>query len=197
MLRAIVGAVIVTASGCFGVVTASPATACPEGTYQGSSDCVPSPTTAPSPPAGETALCNDGTYSFSEHRSGTCSHHGGVAQWLAGAPAPALSAPPAAAMPPTNNSDAFVALAISPNTGRIGWGTAGTQDRANQIAATECGSASGDVCVVAAGMQNGCAAIALGSGLFAGGYGPTTMAAIQDASARLPGGRIAGVQCSS
>ena len=34
------------------------------------------------PPDGATARCRDGTYSFSQHRSGTCSHHGGVAQWL-------------------------------------------------------------------------------------------------------------------
>ena len=34
------------------------------------------------PPAGATALCNDGTYSFSQHRQGTCSYHGGVAKWL-------------------------------------------------------------------------------------------------------------------
>jgi hypothetical protein len=33
-------------------------------------------------PAGATARCRDGTYSFSEHRRGTCSHHGGVATWL-------------------------------------------------------------------------------------------------------------------
>ena len=33
-------------------------------------------------PAGATAVCGDGTYSFSMHRSGTCSHHGGVAEWL-------------------------------------------------------------------------------------------------------------------
>src|SRR3954449_12343441 len=33
-------------------------------------------------PAGATAQCGDGTYSFSQHRSGTCSHHGGVAQWF-------------------------------------------------------------------------------------------------------------------
>jgi hypothetical protein len=33
-------------------------------------------------PAGATARCRDGTYSFSQHRSGTCSHHGGVASWL-------------------------------------------------------------------------------------------------------------------
>jgi hypothetical protein len=33
-------------------------------------------------PAGATAQCRDGTYSFSQHRSGTCSYHGGVAEWL-------------------------------------------------------------------------------------------------------------------
>lgn len=32
--------------------------------------------------AGATALCNDGTYSYSQNRRGTCSHHGGVARWL-------------------------------------------------------------------------------------------------------------------
>ena len=37
--------------------------------------------TAAAPP-GATALCRDGTYSYSKHRSGTCSHHGGVARWL-------------------------------------------------------------------------------------------------------------------
>jgi hypothetical protein len=34
------------------------------------------------PPPGATAQCRDGTYSFSQHRQGTCSHHGGVAHWL-------------------------------------------------------------------------------------------------------------------
>ncbi|MDR3510189.1 MAG: DUF3761 domain-containing protein [Caulobacteraceae bacterium] len=33
-------------------------------------------------PAGATARCRDGTWSFSEHHRGTCSHHGGVAVWL-------------------------------------------------------------------------------------------------------------------
>ncbi|WP_118184940.1 DUF3761 domain-containing protein [Paraburkholderia phosphatilytica] len=33
-------------------------------------------------PEGATAGCRDGTYSFSRHHSGTCSRHGGVAQWL-------------------------------------------------------------------------------------------------------------------
>ena len=40
---------------------------------------------APSaPPKGATALCRDGTYSFSKHHSGTCSRHGGVKKWLDG-----------------------------------------------------------------------------------------------------------------
>jgi len=40
---------------------------------------VPSPSSNPS---GATAQCNDGTYSYSQNHSGTCSHHGGVASWL-------------------------------------------------------------------------------------------------------------------
>lgn len=43
---------------------------------------VQSPTYYNSAPSGATALCNDGTYSFSQSRRGTCSHHGGVARWL-------------------------------------------------------------------------------------------------------------------
>ena len=42
---------------------------------------VHSPAYAPSKPAGASAKCRDGTYSFSQNRRGTCSHHGGVAQW--------------------------------------------------------------------------------------------------------------------
>ena len=32
-------------------------------------------------PAGASAKCRDGTFSFSQHRQGTCSHHGGAAGW--------------------------------------------------------------------------------------------------------------------
>lgn len=45
-------------------------------------DRVQSPTYSEEIPAGASAQCSDGTYSFSQHRRGTCSHHGGVAQWL-------------------------------------------------------------------------------------------------------------------
>ena len=35
-----------------------------------------------SDPVGATAKCSDGTYSYSQNRRGTRSHHGGVAAWL-------------------------------------------------------------------------------------------------------------------
>ena len=43
---------------------------------------VHSPAYADEIPPGASARCRDGTYSFSQSRRGTCSHHGGVAQWL-------------------------------------------------------------------------------------------------------------------
>ena len=42
-------------------------------------------TPRPQPPVdngGATAICNDGWLSNSQHRRGTCSHHGGVREWL-------------------------------------------------------------------------------------------------------------------
>ncbi|MGN6033536.1 MAG: DUF3761 domain-containing protein [Thermomicrobiales bacterium] len=62
-----------------------------QGTYVGADGCtytnvdgqqVSCPVQADSAPAGATARCNDGTYSFSQNHRGTCSHHGGVAEWL-------------------------------------------------------------------------------------------------------------------
>ncbi|HEX5852403.1 MAG TPA: DUF3761 domain-containing protein [Solirubrobacteraceae bacterium] len=56
---------------------------CTNGTYVNSAgNTVCNPEESPTAPAGATAECEDGTYSFSESRSGTCSHHGGVARWL-------------------------------------------------------------------------------------------------------------------
>ncbi|WP_203217788.1 DUF3761 domain-containing protein [Nocardia terpenica] len=54
--------------------------ACDRSSYVNSNgQCVHRPEAASAPPSGATAQCKDGTYSFSKHRSGTCSSHGGVA----------------------------------------------------------------------------------------------------------------------
>ncbi len=59
------------------------ATSCSEGSYRNTDgNCIPEPASAPAAPQGATARCVDGTFSYSQHRQGTCSHHGGVAEWL-------------------------------------------------------------------------------------------------------------------
>jgi hypothetical protein len=42
----------------------------------------PAHTVSGAVPPGASAQCRDGSYSFSLHHSGTCSHHGGVSQWF-------------------------------------------------------------------------------------------------------------------
>ena len=55
-------------------------TDCKSGYYKNvDGKCVHSPS---SDPRGATAKCRDGSYSYSLHASGTCSHHGGVARWI-------------------------------------------------------------------------------------------------------------------
>ncbi|TDN45175.1 surface rod structure-forming protein G [Curtobacterium flaccumfaciens] len=57
--------------------------ACTNGSYVNSAgNTICRPQAAESAPSGATAKCGDGTYSFSQSRSGTCSRHGGVAAWL-------------------------------------------------------------------------------------------------------------------
>lgn len=46
------------------------------------SKTAPTATASNTDPTGATAKCKDGTYSKSQHHSGTCSSHGGVAEWL-------------------------------------------------------------------------------------------------------------------
>ena len=46
------------------------------------SKSAPTATAGNTDPTGATAKCKDGTYSKSQHHSGTCSSHGGVAEWL-------------------------------------------------------------------------------------------------------------------
>jgi hypothetical protein len=58
------------------------------GTYTNRDGCeVPRPEQPEGPtcakPTDATARCRDGDWSFSQHRQGTCSHHRGVACWVA------------------------------------------------------------------------------------------------------------------
>lgn len=72
----------VTSIGTY-IYVPPPAPTCPNGTYVNSAgNTVCSPYSSPSAPSGASAQCVDGTYSFSQSRSGTCSHHGGVSLWL-------------------------------------------------------------------------------------------------------------------
>lgn len=74
---------VALAAGFIAFVPASQAFACPSGYYQNSKGrCVHRPVSANRAPSGASAQCRDGTYSFSQSRRGTCSHHGGVARWL-------------------------------------------------------------------------------------------------------------------
>jgi Protein of unknown function (DUF3761) len=59
--------------------TQTPATAAKSST---ASKSAPTAEAGNSDPTGATAKCKDGTYSKSKHHSGTCSSHGGVAEWL-------------------------------------------------------------------------------------------------------------------
>lgn len=64
-------------------VTVAPPPDCPNGTYTNTyGSVVCRPYESNSVPAGATARCSDGTYSFSQTRRGTCSGHRGVSQWL-------------------------------------------------------------------------------------------------------------------
>jgi Protein of unknown function (DUF3761) len=55
---------------------------CPPETYKNiDGDCVER-STIPNDRGAVTAICRDGEYSYSQHRTGTCSRHGGVKEWL-------------------------------------------------------------------------------------------------------------------
>jgi hypothetical protein len=80
-------------TACKGEVAATPAAAPPPATAPARQTASRAPAPAPASrsaapattnaagPDGATAICADGTYSHSAHRSGTCSRHGGVKSW--------------------------------------------------------------------------------------------------------------------
>lgn len=55
--------------------------ACNDRHYVNSSGHVVHSPTCGGAPGHHEAICRDGSESHSEHRRGTCSHHGGVARW--------------------------------------------------------------------------------------------------------------------
>ena len=55
--------------------------------YDGSYAAPTGTSTGSSTTSGPSAQCRDGSYSYSQHRSGTCSHHGGVDHWINPPPA--------------------------------------------------------------------------------------------------------------
>lgn len=130
------------------------------------------------------------------------------------APSTPTAAPSTASAAPTPTAqriddDEFVAIALSPRAlnnsnsqSGAGFGTSGTQERANQIALSECraGLDTDDCLLVTAGMFHGCVsyAITLDSGMkeWAGATGPTPDSAKAAALARLARPGVAAVQCS-
>jgi hypothetical protein len=65
--------------------SATPAPAATAAKTSTAAKSAPTATAGNTDPTGATAKCKDGTYSKSAHRSGTCSSHGGVAEWLTAA----------------------------------------------------------------------------------------------------------------
>ena len=76
-----------SAASTFGAPTATPRESqlAEHGHYTNRSGAVvhsPAHSVTGQAPDGASAKCRDGTFSFSQHHRGTCSHHGGVAAWL-------------------------------------------------------------------------------------------------------------------
>jgi hypothetical protein len=204
MVRSMVAVMIVIAGGFVAVELSPPraiAGECGPGYYWSTSHqtCVERPDNSTSD---LTAVCRDGSGSHSQSTRGTCSHHGGVAQWCpcAGLPASSTSDMPLPIAAADSND--FVALAVSRFTGRAGgWGTAGSQGSANAIAVSACETSTGDRCVAAAWAYKGCVSVVLdsNSGLFAGAAGVDVAAASANAMGKLniPTAQVTGSHCSS
>jgi len=66
-------------------VTTSPTALVEQGSYtnkEGFEVHRPAHTVSGQAPAGASAQCRDGSYSFSMNHRGTCSRHGGVSRWI-------------------------------------------------------------------------------------------------------------------
>lgn len=80
-LRAGLAAVAVAGAMLVPVATATTATAAVHATAHCAHHTVGTCRAGDSHPRGAMARCKDWTYSYSQHFSGTCSHHRGVRYW--------------------------------------------------------------------------------------------------------------------
>ena len=83
-IRGLVAAGLIGSAALIGPATVATAptvlASCSSSDYENiDGECIPRPNGDSS---GASAQYEDGSYSYSTHRSGTCSGHGGVDQWL-------------------------------------------------------------------------------------------------------------------
>lgn len=98
---------------------------------------------------------------------------------------------------PANADTAYDAMAYSPSTNVVGWGTGATRQAAQDAAYTQC-SANTDDCAWAAYSQGEClAVVSNGPNDWGGGHGATEDAAVQDANQSKGGtpGQVVAVKC--
>lgn len=100
-----------------------------------------------------------------------------------------LSPLPVAATASASPDEHYVALAMSSSTRLGGYGSAGSADRARQIAMTECKIGAGaDDCMIVSEIYQGCVSYAVQSDgtSWASGKGPDHDSAYWDSAGKLP-----------
>ena len=116
---------------------------------------------------------------------------------IGGAVAVAAGATLALAVSAEASADAlFGAMAFSPTTKAVGWGTGPTKQAAQDAAVGQC-SANAQDCKPAGATQGGCVAIVGNAQNWQSGGGATKDTAIQFANQNLPGGpgQVISAQC--
>jgi hypothetical protein len=92
--------------------------------------------------------------------------------------------------------DFYTVIAYSPITGYTGWANnATTLEEATHVALGNC-QQRGDGCQVTSWARNGCAALALGSSRWGGGWATNANDAQADALAKVTSGRVVELHCT-
>ena len=93
-------------------------------------------------------------------------------------------------------SDLYTVITYSPITGYSGWANnATTMEEATHTALGNC-QQHGDGCQVTSWARNGCAALALGSGRWGGGWATNASDAQADALSKVTSGRVVELHCT-